>query len=247
MVVTQEGLSRELPRDLYWRSYTDPLTQAGFQSPTVRASAIVASRREPDFRPVYSSVNPLHYAIIVAPSGLAVEDTLFEKAAALIRDREHLLDYLKGLPPRGQLAGPRGLAEAATSYELALGCTAFLKFKGSEIGGLAMRASWIYAEWAEKEPGTQAGAEARTHRELLRGIALRQYLEAYEKEDLSGSKLGYAGVGYLIAELLREKGELDEAARWFGRVVRDKGASVEVLRLARNQMDLCQEQRHRRG
>lgn len=245
--MTQEGLSRELPRELYWRSYTDPLTQAVFQSPTVRASAIVVSRREADFRPVYSGTNPLHYAIVVAPSGLAVEDSLFEKAKALIREREPLLDYLQGLPPRGEMCAQRGLAEAAASYELALGCTAFLKFKGSEIGSLAMRASWIYAEWSEREPGSQFGAEARIHRELLRGIALKQYLEAYEKEDLSGTKAGYAGVAYLIAELLREKGELDEAARWFGRVVRDKGASVEVLRLARNQMDLCQEQRHKRG
>jgi uncharacterized protein (DUF2225 family) len=73
------------------------------------------------------------------------------------------------------------------------------------------------------------------------------YKDAYEKEDLSASKIGYAGAGYLIAELLRQQGELDEAVQWFGRIVRDKKASAEILRMTRNQMDICQEARRKAG
>ncbi len=70
-----------------------------------------------------------------------------------------------------------------------------------------------------------------------------KYLEAYESEDLSTLKVGYAGVAYLIGELLRERGQFDDSLRWLSRVVTDREVGGEVKRMARNQLDLCKEQR----
>jgi uncharacterized protein (DUF2225 family) len=160
--VTPSNQGAGLPRELFWRTYRDLLTGGEFHSPAIRSSAISLTKRESDFRPIYAGVNPLHYSILVAPSGFAIEDSLIERGAtSLIRDREALVDYLHGLPGRGDLCAVRTLADVAASFELALGCTPFLKLKTSEIAGLAMRASWIYAEWAE-QAGTRTPMRRKT-------------------------------------------------------------------------------------
>jgi uncharacterized protein len=229
----------ELPRDYYWKRYTCPLSGYEFSTVAVKARSYSVRERGTDFAPSYDGINPQYYEIIVSPVGFAAEESVYRRSPQLLfRDREGLVDSLKELDAVESFAQIRDLPLACRAYELALSCTAFMRVPRYEIASLALRASWLFREWFEDgyEP---AGRQI----EVLREIALSHYQQAYEKEDVTKLKLGSAGVAYLIAELLRERGEFADSLRWFSRVTSDKSAGSEVLRIARNQMETCREQR----
>lgn len=229
----------DLPKDYFWREHKCPYSGKTFDSVAVKANAYQVTARDPDFRPHYHGVNPMHYAVLVSPMGFAAEEGTYRRSPELLfRDREALLEVLQMHMMDGDLTGLRTLAQVCRTYEMALACVAHLRMPKSEIAGLALRASWVYMEWAEE--GEESAADQAL---ALRRIALENYLIAYEKEDVSKLKLGGAGVGYVIAELLREQRRFDDSMRWFARIVTDKTAGAEVLRNARNQMELCRNQR----
>ncbi len=230
---------------LFLKRYKDPLTGTEFSAPSLRISKVTVVGREPDFRPRYSGPNPLHYAVLYAPSGFTADESVFGRSSAMLfADKAGLVEHLNDIGPQPELAGPRDIPLVCQAYARAMGCTPFLKIPQSDVGGLALRSSWNFMEWLESPAAESQDGMLRDQIAALRRIALITYLGCYENEDLSVSKLGYSGAAYLIAELLRESGELDEAARWYSRVVRDKAASPQVLRLARQQMEVCREERH---
>ena len=239
MVAVSDNTLPELPKEFYWKTFTCPLTGAEFPAVSVKRNAYSLRGRDPDFAPRYDGTNPLWYSVIVSPSGFIAEEDVYKRSPKLLfRDREGLEAQIRNQPPIDNLAMLRDLPAACKAYTLALGFTAFLKISRYQIAGLAMRASWCFREWLEEghEPAKEQIA-------ALRKISLDHYLLAYEKEDTSRLKLGSAGVGYLIAELFREQGQYDDSLRWFGRIIHDKTAAGEVVRLARDRMELCREQR----
>lgn len=234
-----ENANCALPKEYFWREYTCPLGGQMFLAVAVKSGTYSVRSREPDFRPLYDGPNPLHYAVIVSPGGFAAEEPVFRRSAQLLfRDRPGLAALVEAQPPPVEFSGLRGLPMVCRAYELALSCSGFLRVPRAEVAGLALRASWVNKELVESGAGV---GDDQVH--VLRGIALGLYLEAYEQEDVTQLKLGSAGVAYLIAELLRERGRFDESLRWFSRVVQEKSGSSEILRLARNQVELCREQR----
>jgi uncharacterized protein (DUF2225 family) len=229
----------ELPPEYFWKSYKDPLTGKSFSAVAVKRSAHSVKSRDPDFGPRYEGINPLWYQVIVAPSGFAGEDALFKRSTQmLLRDPDALREHLEGLPPPRDFNVVRDLQMACEAYSLALSLVGHLRLARHEIASLALKTSWLYRDWAD-EGNESAARQVLT----LRRMALEHYLVSYETEDISKLKIGGPGVGYLIAELLREQGKFDESLRWFSRIVTDKAIGTEVKRLARNQMDLCREQR----
>jgi uncharacterized protein (DUF2225 family) len=234
-----QSTSQELPKELFWKTFRDPITLAEFQAIHVKSNAYSVRSRAPDFAPHYEGVNPLYYAVIVSPSGFAAEEQVYRRSPKLLfRDRDVLLDELEAMPPATQLTGVRDLQRACESYALALQLTEYLRVPLSDVAGLALKASWVFRDWAAEGNPAVAGQVP-----ALRALALEKYLQSYEQEDTTRLKLGSSGVGYLIAELLREQGRFDESLRWFSRVKTDKSVTTEIKRLADNQMELCREQR----
>lgn len=228
-----------LPKEFFWREFTCPITGRTFDSVSVKTSAVTVRSRATDFRPIYEGVSPLHYAIIVSPVGFAAEEELFRNPASLrFRDRDGLIGLLQAQPPQGDFCGIRDIPTVCRAYELALSCTGFTRTPRSEIAGLALRTSWMLQEWADS-----GEAHAADQASALRNIALEQYLEAFEKEDVTKLRLGSGGVAYLIAEIMRQQRRYDDSLRWFSKVVADRSTAAEVMRLARNQMEFCREER----
>ena len=230
---------QDLPSDLYLKEYSCPVSELKFQAVMVKTRAYSLERRDPDFRPHYIGINPLHYSIIISPVGFAAEESQYKRSPKMLfRDFEGLARRLRSTP-REELGGLRSVQQAARSCELALAGCEFLRIPQYEVAGLALRASWLNLEWAE----TEDSPLARTRAAALRRIALEKYMHAFQKEDVSKLRLGSHGVAMIVAELLREQGRYDEALQWFMRLVTDRSLSGEILRNARNQMELCREQR----
>jgi uncharacterized protein (DUF2225 family) len=236
-----------LPRELYYKGYTDPLSGLQFEAPQTRASALRPAGRNADLAPRYAGPSPLHYGIVVAPSAFAADASLYGKAAAsLIRDFAGLRAHVAAIQATGSAAAlsarynaERSLFSAAQSYQLAIGCAQFLRLALHEHAALRLRASWVLRDFI-------ASGEADDYRArfpALRSSALELYKRSYEGEDLSATKLGYCGAAYLIGELSREAARYEESYRWLSRVVQDKTCSGDLLRLARERLELCQLQR----
>jgi uncharacterized protein len=231
----------DLPRELFWREYSDPVSETKFLAVAVKSSAFNVRGRETDFGPIYEGFNPLYYDIVITPSGFAAEEQVLKRSAKLLfKDREGLVQQLQCMRDDTNWQQPRTLERACLSFDRAFVCVDYIKMPRSEYASMAMKASWVCRELME---GGDEEAKAK-YREY-RGYALEKYLDAYENEDLSTLKLGYPGVAYLIGELMRERGQFDDGMRWLSRVVTDREVGGEVKRLARNQLDLCKEQREK--
>ena len=59
------GQADNLPRDLYYKSFTCAQCSAEVNSPQVKTSSASVVKRDPDFYTVYSGPNPLHYSVVV--------------------------------------------------------------------------------------------------------------------------------------------------------------------------------------
>ena len=236
---TSTADSLKLPPELYTREFICPVSELPFQAVVVKSRAYSLEGRDPDFRPHYKGVNPLHYAVIVSPYGFAAEESQYKRSRQMLfRDREGLAGLQSG-GLREDFSGMRSLQLAARSYELAIAVHEFLRVPQYEIAGLALRGSWMHMECHEEQGSPASLARVQ----VLRRIALEKYMHAFEKEDVSKLKLGSHGVAMIVAELLREQGRFDESLQWFMRLVSDRACPGEILRNARNQMDLCKEQR----
>jgi uncharacterized protein (DUF2225 family) len=228
-----------LPPELFWKKYIDPLSGETFSAVSVKRSAYTLRGHDPDFAPHYEGSNPLWYTVVVSNTGFAGEQELYKHSSKLlIRNRSELMEFISGQPGWPEFNLERDIETACRTFELALGYTHFLRVSRYEIASLALKASWVYSQWAET--GHQP---AKDQARIMRQIALKHYLESYEKEDNSEKKFGSAGVTYLIAELMREQGNFDESLAWFSRALTDGQVRGEVKRLAQDQRELCRKQR----
>jgi uncharacterized protein (DUF2225 family) len=232
----------ELPHELYMKEFTCAFCGANVPSPQLRASAAQVVRREPDFRVVYSSYNPLHYSVIVCPEcSFAAEKGVFDQKG-IISDQRGLQQTLVQLHRDFggfNFARSRELPAAASSFEMAWTSAQYLNFRHYQLGGLALRCAWIYREWLDVSPDKALAAKEKSYLRL----AINHYMTAYEHESPAELKLGAVGLGYLVGELSRQVGDLDVAMTWLTRVATDRGASAEVKRLAREQLDYTRDQR----
>lgn len=230
----------QLPPELYWKTLQDPLTKEQFKAAYVKVKAVSIRERDPDLRPHFKTINPMHYGIIVSPSGFAAEEPVYTRSFSfLFRDKEGLSKMLRTRRFKPGFNLVRNLKLACKSYELALECAEYIKTPQHEVAGMTLRAAWLYLELAETGGVKQAEARAQE----LKDKALAAYLVSYEKEDTSKLKIGSGGVAFMIAELLRNQGDFDESIRWFSKLVVDKSLTGELKRSMQLQMEVCREQR----
>jgi uncharacterized protein (DUF2225 family) len=238
-----EAEFNELPRELYLKEFTCTFCGVDVTSPQLKASAATAVRREPDFRTVYGSYSPLHYAIIVCPEcSFAAEKGVFDQKGIIsdMRGLQQALAQLHRDYGSYNFARSRDLPAAASSFEMAWTAAQFLAIRHYQIGGLALRCAWVYRDWVEMTPDKALTAKVNSYLRL----AINHYVTAYEHENPTELKLGAFGIGYLVGELSRQVGDLDTAMTWLTRVATNRSASPEVRRLAREQLDITRNERN---
>ena len=112
-----------LPKEYFWREHNCPFSGQLFDSVAVKAKACIVLSRDPDFRPHYDGVNPLHYAVVVSPAGLAAEESVFKRSTELLfKDRRALLEVLRNARNQMELCRNQRLqAKDACGYEILRG------------------------------------------------------------------------------------------------------------------------------
>jgi uncharacterized protein len=216
---------------LYNKAIKCPVCEEGFEVTKVKMKACKVLSRDSDFCVFYEGINPLYYDVWVCENcGYSAQSDKFEE----ISDREASIiqAQISKLWKKRSFVGNRNIDTAIETFKLALFNQKVRKAKSSEIAKVCLRIAWLYRmKKDEKE------------KEFLQ-YALNCYNEAYEKEKFPIDKLDEFTCMYIIAELHRRVGNLEEAVKWFSRLVGNSEArkNPTLIESAREQFQLAKEQ-----
>jgi uncharacterized protein (DUF2225 family) len=221
-----------IPKKIYNSTIICPVCDQKFPVTKVRIGSYRIASQDSDLAINYEGINPTLYDIFVCTHcGYAASQDSFANIspkgkkiiAATIASQWQPKDY----------SGERTLNSALDAYKLALYCLQLCKAKSSEIAKTCLRIAWIY-RW-KSDPREM---------EFLK-YALDCYIEAYQTENFPIKKMDGPHCTYLIAELHRKVGNIDEAAQWFGRLIHNPEArqNQALLDRARDQYQLIKDLR----
>lgn len=200
-----------------------------FMTSRVRPSFKRSVKTDTDFCGYYKAeVNPDFYVVRVCPNcGFASTENGMERLNDQQKKQYHDKIGFRWL--NQDYCGERNAQQAMASYKLALLSAQAVGEKDRVLAGILHHIAWLY----------RFEANQNEEYRFLR-FALQAYIRVYEVE---GGSLNNAKLMYLIGELNRRTGELNDAVRWFSRVVNDKKiVDAAMIRASREQWQLIREE-----
>lgn len=221
---------------LYSKKVTCPICSKQFSSMKAKVNSCKVAKKDEDFCTHYVDVNPLYYDIFVCPF---CAYSAYESSFSDITEVEVKLlkDAFSGRTVGRSFCTQRGLNDAIAACKLAIHTAELRKAKASVLGGLCLKLAWLYRF---------AGDEQEF---VFLKYSLQNYLEAFDKEELPIGNLNEISVLYLLGELSRRIGKLNDAIVWFGKAVSspEREENPKIEKLAREQWILAKEQHKKKG
>lgn len=216
---------------LYSKKVVCPICSKQFSSMKAKVNSCKIKKKDEDFCTHYVDLNPMYYEVFVCPScGYAAPETslgeLTEKEANLLKEA------FSGREVGRSFCDQRSLDDAIASYKLAIYTAELRKANASVLAGLCLKLAWLYRFKGDKQE------------ELFLEYSLRNYLDAYDKESFPIGNLNEISMMYLLGELSRRLGKLNEAITWFGKAAAspERKENPMIEKLAREQWALTREQ-----
>lgn len=216
---------------LYSKKFTCPICGKQFSSMKAKVSSCKVKKRDEDFCTHYVDLNPMYYDIFVCPycAYAAPESTfgeLTEEEASLLKEA------FSGREVGRSFCTERSLDDAIASLKLAIYTAELRRASAGILAGLCLKLAWLYRFKGDKRE------------ELFLGYALRNYLEAFDKEPLPIGNLNEISLMYLLGEMSRRLGKLNEAITWFGKAAAspERKENPKIEKLAREQWALTRGQ-----
>lgn len=186
-------------------------------------SRLVMIKQDTDFCTYYKDINPYYYTIWVCPHcGFAAQDTDFERMAAA--SLEKIGKFLASRTVNVNYSGVRNREQAIATYKLALFYADMGMPSASKMAGLYLRLGWLYREGGQQEEEMRALAKAAEY-----------YDKALTTERMPIGGMSELAVIYLVGELLRRTGEVEQSLLYFNKIISSPQAKMEkrVMDLAR--------------
>ncbi len=182
---------------------------------TITRSRLTMTSQDSDFCTYYKEVNPNYYAVWVCPQcGYAALDTYFqEQNPAAV---EKIRTFLQGRTVNVNFGGIRTREQAIATYKLAIFYADLSNSLKSRIGALYLRLAWLYRDGQQEAEEQAALDKARDY-----------YEQAMLRERTPIGNMSQFTLEYLIGELLRRTGNLDQALSYMGKVAGDPLAKNE--------------------
>ncbi|WP_058486433.1 DUF2225 domain-containing protein [Defluviitalea phaphyphila] len=214
---------------LYEKNVECPVCGNKFKAIEVKQKAYVVDYRDSDFCVHYKNINPLLYDVWIcqlcgyASLKRTFSDMSFKRAELIkkyittkwvAKESEKVIDY----------------ESAIKRFKLALISAQISKAKASEIASICLKIAWIYRFMDNVE----------NEKQFLQ-YAIDKYTEAYLQESFPVENLDKTTAEYLIGELNRRVGNLEEAVTWFNKVMSDRTASERIMKLCREQWNIVRE------
>lgn len=209
------------------RELACPVCNVSFKLHTPKSGTSVLERRDADFCPYYSGINPLFYSVWVCPHcGFAALKEHFRELSG--NDKVALAMALSGAQEHRRhdfSKEERSLFAAMLSFQLALKSYEVRRMPPEVRAGVLLRLAWT----------CRYGNDRKRERLYLEQASML-YQEAYDKGVSRNSSISEAHVAFLVGEAMRRLGRGPEAIDWFLRAVKDDPSKGETYRMARDQL-----------
>lgn len=216
---------------LYNKNILCPVCNRQIEVTKVKTRACKVKSRDTDMCVNYEGINVLFYDVWVCENcGYAALQDKFE--GLFTRDIAAIKDKISSHWAKRSFAGERDAEHAIEAFKLALLTLKVRNAKNSEIAKVCLRIAWLYR--CQNDP---------KEIEFL-NFALNAYNDAYQKERFPLDKLDEITCMYIIAELFRRVGKLDDSILWFSRIVSSAEArkNPKLIDMARDQYQLAKDQ-----
>lgn len=206
-----------------------------FPTTKVRTKFIKVVETASDFQPIYKEVNGIYYNVHVCEHcGFSFTDDFSKYFAP--GTQELIQQEITNKWVHRSYNGERTVFQAMETYKLALVCGTLKKEKNVAMAGLALRLGWLYRS---------LNNEGQEERFLT--LARDYYAESYSTGDYSGTQMSEIRMLYMIAELSRRIGDIDEATRNFSRIIEKQSTATEpkIIDMAKEQWQLIREEKEK--
>lgn len=221
---------------LYNKKVKCPCCEKEIEVTKVKTKGVKVKSRDTDMCVTYDGLNVLYYDVWVCENcGYAALQDKFE--GLFLKDVAPIKNAISKHWVKRSFAGERDNEHAIEAFKLALLTLKVRNAKASELAKVCLRIAWLYRE-----------VEDPKEIEFLT-FALNAYNEAYSKERFPLDKLDEVTCMYIIAELFRRVGKLEDAIQWFSRIVSSSMArnNPKIIEMARDQFQLAKDQQSAAG
>lgn len=215
---------------LYNKSVSCPVCMKEFEVTKVKTNGSKISYIDTDYCVVYEGINPIVYDVWVCEHcGYASQSDKFEKIP--FKEAKLILSEITPKWKKRSYAGERTVEQAIDTFKLVLLEHDVRNSKPSELAKVCIRISWLYR--ALNDP---------REKDFLR-FALENYSKAFETERFPIDKLDEYTCMYLIGELNRRLDNLEEASKWFSKLISSPDArrNSKLIENTRDQFQLVKE------
>lgn len=217
---------------LYNKKIICPVCNREIEVTKVKTKGCKIRSRDTDMCVQYEDLNVLFYdAWVCENCGYAALQDKFE--ALFTRDIATIKDKISSNWVQRSFTGERDVEKAIEAFKLTLLTLKVRNAKASELAKVCLRIAWLYRDKGDNKRETE-----------FLNFALTAYNEAYLKERFPLDKLDEFTCMYIIAELFRRVGKLDDAIQWFSRIVASPQArsNPKLIDMARDQYQLAKDQ-----
>lgn len=212
---------------LYDKKFECKMCSKPFTSKKVRSRFVKVDKYDSDFYPIYSSIesNPLLYYVNVCPScGFSFSD---DSSPYFPHGTKEVLNerVCKKWVPHN-FSHARTINDAIKTYKLSLYCSMLKKEKHISIAGLCIRLAWLYRSLNNSE-----------QEQRFMKLAIQEYFESYSTADFQGTQVSEIKILYLIGELSRRTFNIEDATKYFSKVIEKQSQTVEkkIVEMAKEQ------------
>ncbi|MER1999712.1 MAG: DUF2225 domain-containing protein [Lysinibacillus sp.] len=196
-----------------------------FNTFKVRTKSIKVKETETDFMPIYadSNVQAMYYNVFVCEHcGFSFTDDFTKYFAP--GTAEEINEKISKNWVQHSFNGERTVFQALHAYKLALLCADIKREKNVTKAGLSLRLAWL----------NRSLKNAQQEERFLK-IARDQYMESYSNEDYASTQMSGTRVVYMIGELSRRIGDMENAVRFFSKVIEGQrtGGEAKLVEMAK--------------
>lgn len=237
--VTEEDL-------IFDKHYTCPVCDKEFKSKMVRTGKAKLDSSDTDLRPKYQGIDPLKYDAVLCPNcGYASLNRYFNfvMSSQAKEIREQISSNFTYTADENEKV--YSYDEAITRHKMALLNTVVKKGKTSERAYTCLKLAWLFR--GKREELMKGEYEAEEAEALLKEEiqflenAHEGFVAAFSKEGFPMCGMDQYTVEYLVAELARRVGKIEDAKRWVSKVLVARDANKRIKDKAVTLKEMLQE------
>lgn len=217
---------------LFSKEIKCPVCDNRIEVTKVKSKACIVTSKDTDFCIYYEKINPILYDVWVCEyCGYAAQGERFEELS--YKEASKIKKSITPFWKSRKFNGERNIDSALEAFKLALYNLQMIGAKSSDLAKVCIRIAWLYRLKKDEREF-----------DFLR-FALKFYIETFDKEKFPIKKFDEYTCMYLIGELSRRIGQVDEAVLWFNKLMTSPMARTKknLIESAREQYFIAKEER----